>query len=68
MGEQGRVFEDKATLVTPVCPCKIDLLRVSECPSLGVDPAEVGRYPLLPTGNCITLRGKNFSKAVFLQL
>lgn len=43
-GQAGKVFEDKATLVTTVCPHKTDLLLVSEHPSLEVRPLE-SMYP-----------------------
>lgn len=66
VGEQGRVFEDKATLITTRCPYKIDLLRVSKRPLLGVHLVEVGILSLLK--RCIIFRRKNFSKAVLLQL
>ena len=58
--QEGRVFEDKATLITPVWPHKIDLPNTLLWGSTLWYPLWVGRLHYL--------KGKNFFKAVLLQL
>lgn len=57
---ERRVFEDKATLITPVWPHKIDLLNTLLWGSTLWYPLWVGRLHYF--------KGKNFFKAVLLQL
>lgn len=57
---EGRVFEDKATLITPVWPHKIDL------PNTLLWGSTLW-YPLW-VRTLHHLKGNNFSKAVLLQL
>lgn len=58
--QEGRVFEDKSTLVTPVWPHKIELPNTLRWGSTLWYPLWVGRL--------CHLKRKNFSKAVLLQL
>lgn len=47
MGGEGRVSEDRATLITAACPTKEIFHKCPQRPSLGARPFEVGIASLL---------------------